>query len=117
MQVGGVNTVVAFQGSASGSPHPDRGAAVASRGAPQPAAGAGAPTLPALQAAINDANRALRGMNRGLEFELDPASGKLITRLVDTSDNEVLRQIPSEEMLRIAEALDRVQGLLIEQHA
>jgi flagellar protein FlaG len=73
--------------------------------------------LPALQAAIIDANRALRAMNRGLEFELDPASGRLITRLVDTRDNEVLRQIPSEEMLRIAEALDRVQGLLIEQHA
>jgi flagellar protein FlaG len=115
MQVGGVNTVVAFQGSASGSPRPDRGAAVASGGAPSPAPGAD--SLPALQAAIIDANLALRAMNRGLEFELDPASGKLITRLVDTSDNEVLRQIPSEEMLRIAEALDRVQGLLIEQHA
>ncbi|MEO8848015.1 MAG: flagellar protein FlaG [Casimicrobiaceae bacterium] len=36
---------------------------------------------------------------------------------MDTSDNEVLRQIPSAEMLRIAAALDRVQGLLIEKHA
>ena len=56
-------------------------------------------------------------MNRGLEFELDPASGKLVTRLIDTSDNEVLLQIPSEEMLRIAEAIDRVQGLLLEHQA
>jgi flagellar protein FlaG len=112
MQVGGVTNVVAFQGSASGTP-PDRGAA----GASASASTAAPASLPALQAAIIDANRALRAMNRGLEFELDPASGRLITRLVDTSDNEVLRQIPSEEMLRIAEALDRVQGLLIEQHA
>jgi flagellar protein FlaG len=112
MQVGGVTNVVAFQGSASGTP-PDRGAA----GASASASAAAPASLPALQAAIIDANRALRAMNRGLEFELDPASGRLITRLVDTSDNEVLRQIPSEEMLRIAEALDRVQGLLIEQHA
>ncbi|MEP7062206.1 MAG: flagellar protein FlaG [Betaproteobacteria bacterium] len=114
MQVGGVTNVVAFQGSASGTP-PDRGAAGASASASP--SNATAASLPALQAAIIDANRALRAMNRGLEFELDPASGRLITRLVDTSDNEVLRQIPSEEMLRIAEALDRVQGLLIEQHA
>ena len=114
MQIGGLTTVVAFQGSASGTP-PDRGAAGASVSPATPTQAV--VSLPALQAAIIDANRALRAMNRTLQFELDPASGKLITRLVDTSDNEVLRQIPSEVMLRIAEAIDRVQGLLIEQHA
>ena len=69
------------------------------------------------EAAIMAANRALQVMNRELEFELDPQSGRLVTRLIDTSDNEVLRQIPSEDMLRIARALDRIQGLLFEQQA
>ena len=31
--------------------------------------------------------------------------------------NEVIRQIPSEEMLEIAKALDRLQGLLVKQKA
>lgn len=116
MQVGGLSAVVAFQGSASGTP-PDRGATGASAGGAKLPSSQPPSSLAALQMAIIEANRALRAMNRGLEFDLDPASGRLVTRLVDTSDNEVLRQIPSEEMLRIAEALDRVQGLLIEQHA
>lgn len=117
MQIGDLSTVVAFQGPASATA--ERGAAGASASSSTPAAsnaGAGA-TLPQLQSAIIDANNALRSMNRELEFQLDPASGQLVTRLIDTSDNEVLRQIPSEEMLRIAEALDRVQGLLFERHA
>ena len=113
MQIHDIPALSAYAGSASTSL--DRGAAgVATTGSSDTGAD---PSVQAIKSAIIEANSALRAMNRGLEFELDPESGKLVTRLVDTSDNEVLRQIPSEEMLRIAEALDRVQGLLYEHHA
>jgi flagellar protein FlaG len=114
MQVGGINNVVALPVPASDTP--DRGASgVAAKGSDAPAKSSPSPAQ--LQAAIMAANRALQVMNRELEFELDPQSGRLVTRLIDTSDNEVLRQIPSEDMLRIARALDRIQGLLFEQQA
>ncbi|HEV8501478.1 MAG TPA: flagellar protein FlaG [Casimicrobiaceae bacterium] len=113
MQIRDISQVVTFAGSASAQT--DRGAAGVAGASAAPAAASA--SVQALKSAIMDANTALRAMNRGLEFELDPASGKLVTRLIDTSDNEVLRQIPSEEMLRIAEALDRVQGLLLEHQA
>jgi flagellar protein FlaG len=113
MQIRDVPALSTYTGSASSTL--DRGAVGVAGGG---ASDAGpAPSVQAIKAAIIEANSALRAMNRGLEFELDPASGKLVTRLVDTTDHEVLRQIPSEEMLRIAEALDRVQGLLLEHHA
>jgi len=113
MQIRDVAALSAYTGSASSTL--DRGAAgVAGAGS---ADAEPAPSVQAIKAAIMEANSALRAMNRGLEFELDPASGRLVTRLVDTTDHEVLRQIPSAEMLRIAEALDRVQGLLLEHHA
>lgn len=113
MQIRDISQVVTFAGSAF--PQTDRGATGVAGGSSAPA---GSETsIQTLKSAILEANTALRAMNRGLEFELDPASGKLVTRLIDTSDNEVLLQIPSEEMLRIAEAIDRVQGLLLEHQA
>ncbi len=115
MQVGGMNNVVALPVPASDIP--ERGASGFAANGSDAAAGNTSASPAQLQAAIMAANRALQVMNRGLEFELDPQSGRLITRLIDTSDNEVLRQIPSEEMLRIARALDRVEGLLFAQQA
>lgn len=52
-----------------------------------------------------------------LQFSLDEDSGRTVVKVVDASTKEVIRQIPSEEILAIAKALDRLQGLLIRQTA
>ncbi|MHB0775667.1 flagellar protein FlaG [Halomonas sp. WWR20] len=49
----------------------------------------------------------------GVEFQLDDFDGRVITRLVDRESGDLIRQIPSEEVLRIAKALDQLQGRLI----
>ncbi|HEX7633662.1 MAG TPA: flagellar protein FlaG, partial [Noviherbaspirillum sp.] len=40
-----------------------------------------------------------------------------VVKVVDQQTKTVIRQIPTEETLEIAKALDRVQGLLIRQKA
>ena len=40
-----------------------------------------------------------------------------MVKVVDQSTKEVIRQIPSEEMLAIAKALDSLKGLLVRQTA
>lgn len=52
-----------------------------------------------------------------LQFSLDDQSGQMVVRVVDQATKEVIRQIPSEEMVAIAQALDRLQGLLVRQSA
>ena len=52
-----------------------------------------------------------------IQFSLDDDSGEPIVKVIDRSTKEVIRQIPSKEMLEIAQALDRLQGLLIKQKA
>ena len=52
-----------------------------------------------------------------LKFSIDEDSGQTVVKIVDTATDEVIRQIPSEEMLAIAQALDKIQGLLIKQKA
>lgn len=52
-----------------------------------------------------------------LEFTMDEETGDTIIKIVDSSSGELIRQIPSKEMLEIAKALDRLQGLLVKQKA
>jgi len=52
-----------------------------------------------------------------LEFSIDHDSGRTVVKVVDTATDTVLRQIPSEDILRLARELDRMQGLLVKQQA
>lgn len=52
-----------------------------------------------------------------LSFRIDDDLGRVIVSVVDPSDGTVLRQMPSEEALRIARALERYQQHLIEMRA
>ncbi len=54
-----------------------------------------------------------------LEFQIDQSTGKTLVKITDTETNTVVRQIPSEELLIIARALDQMQGRggLVQQEA
>jgi flagellar protein FlaG len=60
-------------------------------------------------AAVNEAvdlvNQALADTRRDLRFMIDEASGRTVVQVVQPSTGEVVRQIPSEEMLAIASRL------------
>lgn len=50
---------------------------------------------------------------RGLEFELSEETSRVITRVIDRESRDVIRQIPAEEVLKIAEQLEKLQGQII----
>lgn len=52
-----------------------------------------------------------------LDFSIDDNTGRLVVKLMDMSTNEVLRQIPTEEILHVAKMLDKLQGLLYNDKA
>jgi flagellar protein FlaG len=88
---------------------------------PAGAAGAGASRGMADDArrAIEEAGRRLAQKASELTFEFDDASGRVVVKLVDARTREVLRQIPSEEALAIARALesDTAVGALLRTDA
>jgi flagellar protein FlaG len=61
---------------------------------------------------INDVMR-----QHGLEFDLSDERTRVVTRVVDSQSGEVIRQIPAEEVLRIAERLGEMQGNLLSSQA
>ncbi len=73
-----------------------------------------------LRDAIKSANQFLQMMSRDLSFSIDKSTGKTIVKITDNTTKKVIRQIPSAEILAISkalEALDKLQGLLIKEHA
>lgn len=52
-----------------------------------------------------------------LNFSVDPALGVIVVTVTDAQNGKVLRQIPSEEALRIARFIDSGRSALIEARA
>ena len=48
----------------------------------------------------------LQRYGRTLEFSVDPTTGRPVVRVLDLHTKELIRQIPSEEVLRVARHLD-----------
>jgi flagellar protein FlaG len=71
-----------------------------------------------LEKATAQAQARLRDAGSDLSFSIDKESGKTVVKLIDPATQEVIRQIPSKEMLAIADNLGKtLQGFLINQQA
>lgn len=75
------------------------------------------PSMNQVNDAVKQINDTLKKLSQDLEFTLDEDTDRPVVKVVDQQTKEVIRQIPTQEALEIAKALDRVQGLLIRQQA
>ncbi|PLC06475.1 hypothetical protein CY658_05435 [Variovorax sp. RO1] len=70
-----------------------------------------------IEMAVKSVNASLESRSISLQFEVDRDTDKLIVKVVDRSNGEVIRQIPTEEVVRIAKVMDQQAGLLVSQQA
>lgn len=91
--------------------------ATAATDATSPEATSQPTSLEQVQQAMEDVRKAITPVAQDLLFSIDEDTGKTIVKVVDASTDEVIRQIPSEEIISIAKALDKLQGLLVQQKA
>lgn len=64
----------------------------------------------------------VQNVQRNLNFSIDESSGQTVIKVIDSESDEVIRQIPSEEMLALARRLnelngEQVSGLLVQSKA
>jgi len=59
-----------------------------------------------VQAAVAQMNEYIQSTQRDLNFSYDPDSGETIVKVLDRATQEVIRQIPDEIFLRLAQRLD-----------
>lgn len=70
-----------------------------------------------VEAAVSSIQEFAQSIQRNLNFALDESSGRVVVKVTDGVSGEVIRQIPSEEALRLAEHLDEVRSLLFKAEA
>jgi flagellar protein FlaG len=76
-----------------------------------------APSAAQVSQAVKSINTVLQVRSQDLEFSVDPDSARTIVTVTDKNTHEVIRQMPSREVIEIAKALDHLQSLLIRQTA
>ena len=58
-----------------------------------------------LQNAVKNVNDFVQKTQRDLEFSIDDVSGRQVVKVIDSESEEVIRQIPAEEILDLARHL------------
>ena len=75
-----------------------------------------------LERAVSDLASAIQSVQRNLNFSIDEDSGRTVIKVIDSQSDEVIRQIPSEEVLALSQRLKEISsaelsGLLVKSQA
>jgi flagellar protein FlaG len=62
-----------------------------------------------LEQAVGVINQALKLEQRALSFFIDDQSGRSVIKVLDYETDELIKQIPSEELLKVAQDIKRLQ--------
>lgn len=70
-----------------------------------------------VEAAVTTIQDFVQSVRRSLVFSLEEGSGRVVVKVIDAGSGDVIRQIPSEEALQLAENLSEVRSLLFKAEA
>jgi flagellar protein FlaG len=68
----------------------------------------------AVKGAAEQIDSYLKSSGRNLEFQVDEESGEVVVRVRDAATGDVIRQIPGDEVLRLARALQENASVLVD---
>ncbi|MCE0911099.1 MULTISPECIES: flagellar protein FlaG [Pseudomonas] len=75
------------------------------------------PDAEKVRSAVSEIEKFLSSSRRNLEFSTDEESGKVVVKVIASDTGELIRQLPSEEALRIANSLNDVNSVLFDAKA
>ena len=71
----------------------------------------------ALEEAVADMQDFTQNIQRSLSFSINENTGRTVVEVTDKTTGEVIRQLPTEEALRLAESLEEMRSLLFTAQA
>ncbi len=120
MDSSGIHPRMAISSTAGNRPATEQSGSTAPTGKSLPADGRNLPAAPAaeptheqLQQAVQQIQSYLNDSRRQLQFQIDDGSGRTVVRVVNPETHELIRQIPSEEVLTLSRAISGNAGGLI----
>ncbi|MDY7560752.1 flagellar protein FlaG [Pseudomonas sp. 10B1] len=65
-----------------------------------------------LKQAVQQIEKFVDATKRNLKFSIDERSGKIVVKVIASETGEVVRQLPSEEVLKLADSLKNASSVL-----
>ena len=70
-----------------------------------------------MQKVLNDVQDRLDMMGTNLQFSMDKTAKEMVVKVTNTKSGEVIRQIPSEDVIKLRKKLEELTGLLFDKKA
>ncbi|MCG5524768.1 flagellar protein FlaG [Ectothiorhodospira haloalkaliphila] len=67
--------------------------------------------------AVQRINEFVQVVQRDLQFTVDDSTGRTVVKVFDSQSEELIRQLPPDELLAVAEYMDEVRGMLVKEKA
>lgn len=74
-------------------------------------------TVEEIEQTVESLNEAMTLLERGINFEVDRDVERTIIKVVDRETDEIIKQIPSEDLLKVIGHLQEMQHLLFDDQA
>jgi len=69
-----------------------------------------------LQEMVQKLNKQMEQSATSLGFSVDDSTGRNVVKVINKDTGEMVRQIPSEDVLRLAHSMEALKGLLYNKH-
>jgi flagellar protein FlaG len=73
--------------------------------------------IPKIESVTRQIDSFLRSINKSLQFRVDQATGEMIVTIRDDETGEVIRQVPGEDALRIAQRIEDTLSAMLDVKA
>jgi flagellar protein FlaG len=70
-----------------------------------------------VESAVSTIQEFVQSVRRNINFSVEDTSGRVVVKVTDSTSGDIIRQIPSEEALQLAESLEEVRSLLFKAEA
>lgn len=70
-----------------------------------------------LEKAVGEIRDFVQSSQRQLDFSIDDSTGRVVVKVIATQSGEVIRQLPSETALKLAQSLSEASSLLFDDQA
>lgn len=66
---------------------------------------------------VSKLNDYAQSVNREIQFSIHKETDQTVVKVIDSETEKVIRQMPSEQVLKIAESMENFSGMLLKEQA
>jgi flagellar protein FlaG len=71
--------------------------------------------MPQMEAVTKQIDSFLRSIGRSIQFSVDATTGRTIISVRDATTGEVIRQVPGEDALKLAQSLENSLSMMLDE--